>query len=433
MSFLSKYRYINPKKLGAVILFLISFFNQPLLSIWTLVMCLKGVISRERSTAISIFIMIQLRTLINPGIASSYSGVSSIIKWITIFILSLVILATMSDEHANVLNRVYLSFIFFTVLVVVSGFLFSSYPVVAAFKMISYVVPFLAILKGICNANYIDWIKKIIEPLGALLIGSIVLIPFPVGYLRNGHAFQGFFNHPNVYGVMLAMFLAGFLYSSNKITLKEIIVSIMTTGLAVLSESRTGIFSCVFSIILYLLSKEIRTKSSSKIYLIIIILTIVSIMVLDKSIMTSIYSIIYKGGNESVLFSRANQFEANVSRFFASPLLGTGFNVPYVPNVCSYGFSFDLVVENGNLILAILGDTGIIGFIMFILCYLRLLKLGWGNKIVLFIIPFVVSMGEQSFFSTNNFAIIMYIYISIFVADGLKEINLDENKYLQEF
>ena len=200
-----------------------------------------------------------------------------------------------------------------------------------------------------------------------------------------------------------------------------------------LSESRTGIFACICVIILYLLSKEIRTKFSSKIYLIVIILTVLSIIVLDNSIITSIHSLIYKGGNESVLFSRANQFESNINRFFVSPLLGTGFNVPYIPNVCSYGFSFDLVVENGNLILAILGDIGIIGFVIFILCYLQLLKLGWGNKIVLFIIPFVVSMGEQSFFSTNNFAIIMYIYISIFVADGIKKNNVDEKKYLQEF
>ena len=433
MNFLSKYRYIHFKKVGAAILFLISFLNQPLLSIWTLVMCLKGVISQNRSTVIRIFIMIQLRSLINPGIASSYSGVSSMIKWITIFILSGMILFSLYDEHADALKKIYLSFIFFTVIIIVSGFFFSSYPVVAAFKMISYVVPFLAILKGICNTSYIGWIKEVTEPFGILLLGSIVLIPFPVGYLRNGHAFQGIFSHPNIYGAMLAMFLAGFLYSSNKITLKEIIISIITTGLAVLSESRTGIFACICVIILYLLSKEIRTKFSSKIYLIVIILTVLSIIVLDNSIITSIHSLIYKGGNESVLFSRANQFESNINRFFVSPLLGTGFNVPYIPNVCSYGFSFDLVVENGNLILAILGDIGIIGFAIFILCYLQLLKLGWGNKIVLFIIPFVVSMGEQSFFSTNNFAIIMYIYISIFVADGIKKNNVDEKKYLQEF
>lgn len=431
MSFLSKYRYIHPKKVVPIMMFLISFFNQPLLCLWTLSLCFKGVFCKEKSNIINSFILLQLRTLMSPGIACSYSGISSIIKWITIFILSLMLLLS-HDKYANILNYVYISFVCFATLMTFSCFLFSSYPTVATFKIISYIVPFIAILKGVCNTNNIDWIEKITKPLGILLIGSIFFIPFPIGYLRNGHAFQGLFNHPNVYGVMLALYLAGVLYLSDKISAKVIFISIVTVCLTILSESRTAMFACLFSIILFLFSKEIQKKSNSKISILIIISIIISILLFDKSIIGHIHSLIYKGGNKSLLYSRESQFESNLIRFMISPLFGTGFNVPYISNIRSYAFSFDLVVENGNLILAVLGDTGIIGSLVFILCYYQLFRLGRGNKIVLFVIPFVVSMGEQSFFSTNNFAIIMYLYLSIFVADGLKKMNFSNKKYFKE-
>lgn len=419
---LYKYRYLNIKKIFVSLFlllgFLISLINQSFLSFWTLVMFTRCMLKGEIEF-IELFIMIQLRSIVNPGIAVAYSGTSSIVKMLSVILSSTYILVCRSN-HKNTLNKVYLSFIIFSIYVITSGFISSSYPIVASFKLLYYVIPFLAILKSICSVGDIDIIDRIVKPLGLMVFLSIFLLNSSVGYLRNGVGFQGIFNHPNVFGNMLALYLAGFLYTSYKVQLKELIVSSIIFFLAILSKSRTGIFSCIATIILFMLSKNTLKKSGFLIKLSLITLLVAALLLYRDSIIDLFYSIIFKGGYDSILYSRSNQFSSNIERFFSSPLFGTGFNVPYIPNVRTYSFNYDLVVENGNIILALLADIGIIGFILFIKTYTELLKLGWGNKLLIFLIPFIVSMGEQSFFSTNNFAIIMYIYISIYVADGLR-------------
>lgn len=422
MKVLYRYRYLNIKNLVVSFLFLLGFLisliNESFLSVWTLFMFARCILKGE-TEFIELFIMIQLRSIMNPGIAVVYSGRSSIVKMTVIILSSIYVLITKSDYKKS-LSKAYISFIIFSIYVITSGFISSSYPIVAGFKLLYYVIPFLAILKSICSIGDIDIIDRIVNPLGLMVFLSIFLLNSPVGYLRNGVGFQGIFNHPNVFGNMLALYLAGFLYTSYKVQLKELIVSSIIFFLAILSKSRTGIFSCIATIILFMLSKNTLKKSDFLIKLSLITLLVAALLLYRDLIIDLFYSIIFKGGYDSILYSRSNQFSSNIERFFSSPLFGTGFNVPYIPNVRTYSFSYDLVVENGNLILALLADIGIIGFILFIKSYTELLKLGWGNKLLIFLIPFLVSMGEQSFFSTNNFAIIMYIYISIYVADGLR-------------
>lgn len=422
MTGLYRYRYLNINKFFESFLLLLGFFisllNGSFLSIWTLLMFTRCIIIGEIGF-IELFIMIQLRSIINPGIAVVYSGTSSIIKMASIILSSTYILLS-RNNYKNSLNKVYLSFIVFSIYVIMSGFLSSSYPMVAGFKLVYYVIPFLAVLKSIYTLDDMDIISRIVKPLGLMIFLSIFLLKHPVGYLRNGVAFQGIFNHPNIFGVMLALYLSGFLYTSYKLQLKQIIVSSVIVILAILSGSRTGIFSCLATLILFMLSKNAFKNSNALIKLLLMLIMIFVLILYRDSIIDLFNSIIFKGGYDSIFYSRTNQFASNIDRFFSSPLIGTGFNVPYNPYIHTYSFSFDMVVENGNLILALLADIGFIGFILFIKCYTELLKLGWGNKIILFLIPFLVSMGEQSFFSTNNFAIIMYIYISIYVVDGLR-------------
>lgn len=420
MKSLSQLRYVNLKKVAWYILFIVSFTNEFMLIGWLLIILLWVLLCRGEEKKIEVLIMIQLRSLINPGIAVPFSGMSSMIKWGIIFLVSLVIFLCKTHKYLKVLNKIYLFWGIYSIFLIASAWISSSYPIVATFKIISYVFPFLAIIKGICDTNDRDWMKEITQPLGILLISSVVLLPTPVGYLRNGYAFQGFFNHPNVYGVMLALFLAGYLYGRNEFSLWEIIMIIIITALAVLSGSRTGMFTCIIVVMLFLLSKEVRSKSKTIIYILLALYILIGILFLNNSAMAGINSLIFKGHEDSLFYSRETQITNNMVRFKASPIIGTGFNVPYVPGSVSMQFSFDLVVENGNLILALLGDSGILGTIFFVVCYIYIYVLGYKSKILIYVIPFVVSMGEQSFFSTNNFGIILYMFIAIYLADGLR-------------
>lgn len=382
-------------------------------------MFIRGFVGSDTLKILEFFIFITIRSIVNPGIATEFTGYSLIFKWLTIFILSFVILLKPYNSYKKILNVIYIYFIAYGIYLIVASFIVSSFPLVASLKVISFLLPFLSILKGVFIIDDNNLIEIITEPLSVLIFSSFLLIDSSTGYLRNGHAFQGAFNHPNAFGVILALYLAGFFYSSKKIGIREVIVSTIVIILAILTKSRTGIFSIVTTIFLFLLSKHTRKNSNAIIYLFLFSIIFLLIIAFKDIILMELKKIIFKTGDTSILYSRVNQIENGLTRFKLSPFFGTGFNVPYVENFRTYDFSFKQVVENGNLVLGILADTGIIGLSLFSICYLKLFRLGSGNMILIFAISFIVSMGEMFIFSTNNFAIILYFYISIYVIDGI--------------
>jgi hypothetical protein len=161
-------------------------------------------------------------------------------------------------------------------------------------------------------------------------------------------------------------------------------------------------------------------RTGARVLLISVMMLAVVLLTITTDVTDSIRNIMFKGHFDSLFYSRTNQIGRNLERFFSHPLIGTGFNVPYNQELRSWAFSFEMVVENGNIILAILADTGIFGMILFILAYAKLYFAGRGMLSTIFFVPFAVSMGEMSFFSTNNFGIIMYFMLAIFLADGIK-------------
>lgn len=398
--------------------FILSCFNSTMLTIWTIIMPVVLLFLHKRVGAIEAFILVQMRSILNPGFIIAYSGIASISKWGAIFLISFYLLLYKKWENKKIMN-VGIWILLFSIIAIISAFFNSSYPVVATFKIISYAVPCVAIFKGVSETVQINWMRKIVKLLGVLLFLSIILIRNPLGYFRNGSGFQGFFSHPNVYGVMLAIFLAGYLYMCKKASMLNLLVVILTISLAVLSASRTGMMSVVILVLIYMLSFNMRVLY--KVILVIIIsITICLLLFLGDSVSEAFSEILFKGHEGNLLFSRSSQIQKNVTRFISHPLIGTGFNVPYDKGIHSLAFSFDLIVENGNLILALLGDVGIIGSLIFVVSYFKIYKLGKNVIATIFFVPFLVSMGEMSFFSTNNFAIIFYLYFAIFMIDGMK-------------
>lgn len=416
------FRYINLKSIILLSLFCLSLINSFFLNSFLFFLLLYGLSKEEY--AIEAFILIQLRSLINPGIGVDLSGTTALIKWVLIFVLSFRILISRNKITAK-LKNIYLIIFTFCLYLVVASWIVSSFPVVSVFKIISYIIPFIAILKGIYDVQDINWLNRILFPLGLLLFTSIILLPFPIGYLRNGYAFQGFLNHPNVYGVMLAIFLSGFLSQQDKISLYQISVTLLALFLSFCSGSRTSLISCIFALMFFLCSKKIRKQKNTYFFLIVFVIIILIILLTSDNIFSLINIIVYKGHQNSIFFSRQEQILKNLYKFYQSPFLGTGFNVPYIEGIRNYDFSFDLVVENGNLIMSILGDIGIIGLIYFFIVYFLIYWYGKANNVGIFLITFIVSLGEQSFFSTNNFGIILYMYISIYLIEGIRMKNID--------
>ena len=397
-------------------LFLLSFINNVMLSGWLIFITLFLTCVKKSQGAIIAFLWIQLRSLMNPGIAVSISSVA-ILKWLCIFYLSIYLLVLFRYK-----SRAYLKilpyFVFFALYLVIVQFFVSSYPIVSLFKIIAWIIPFLAIVKGITANSAINWIYMINRLLGILIFGSLLTIPFNFAYLRNGHALQGLLNHPNMFGIVIVLFLAGWMFEhKNKLSLATIVVAGLSFILIYLSESRTSLISAVILCFAYIFFSNIRCG----IKIIILILLLIAglfIIFTENSIKNIIVEFLLKGGTgfSDIVNSREDQISANISRYLENPILGTGFSVPYVKGVISYSFSFDLIVENGNIIFALLGDIGILGSLFFLFCYARILFLGKPSSFVLFLAPFLICLGEMVFFSTNNLAPLLYMFFAIYMS-----------------
>jgi len=420
--------------LGIICLFVISFFNTTALFIFMIL--LLFFLKQKQIGAIKIMNIITLRTIINPGIAVDISSFQ-IFKWTILMGCSIYLLLSYSkldNENFKKFRDIAILVLIFAFYNIFVAFIFSSLPIISIAKVTSYILPFLGVLVGVgCthkNFNWIDWLLKILMP---LFIISFFIIKLPISYLRNGISFQGLTNHPNMFGMVSVIFFA-ILISHSQINKRInkwyfLLLSLIIFYMVIISRSRTSLGSLIILVLLYLVFTN-DYKGLKKLIIINAIMLIMVFILLNNDIRNSIISFFYKG-HEHILYSRAPQINALLSNFFKNPWFGNGFAVPVLP-YRSYEFSFEFIVEPGNLILAVLSYSGIFGFIIFLSYIIKIFyvnKKNFKNVGFLPISAILVSMGEMVFFSTNNIGVWCYMLLAIYVfydnKDSLKEGNVN--------
>ena len=147
-----------------LVLFTLSFFNTVTLFLFLLFL-LTFFLQREIG-AIKILIIITMRTFMNPGFAVNI-GELQYIKWILIFMCAgylWLAITKLSKDDLNKIKWILILVSIFTIYHFISGFAFSSLPVVATFKALSYSVVFLGVLIGIGYTkdkfNWLGWLIK---------------------------------------------------------------------------------------------------------------------------------------------------------------------------------------------------------------------------------------------------------------------------------
>ena len=90
--------------------------------------------------------------------------------------------------------------------------------------------------------------------------------------------------------------------------------------------------------------------------------------------------------------------------------------VPFKEGVMSFKLDFDLQVEPGNLLWALLGDTGLAGTVLFAVAVIIIFALGEKRNLHLLAAAFLVNMGEMVFFSSNNMAILVWFLIALYIS-----------------
>lgn len=120
--------------------------------------------------------------------------------------------------------------------------------------------------------------------------------------------------------------------------------------------------------------------------------------------------------SESLTKSRQGQFDSSIADFKRNPLLGSGFQVSYEMKYIFKGHKgliMSASIEKGFLPLMILGETGIVGVVMFLLflCsfYGGCNKRGLYCTATLFTIFLATNLGEGTFFSPGGIGGIMWV------------------------
>lgn len=405
------------------LIFVFSFINNTTLLV-SLIML--GILFKQKEIgAIKILNILTLRTVMNPGLAVNIGNFQNL-KWVLIFISSFYLLFGYHKIDIRLRNKtkgVIFSVLMFSIYNIVASFYVSTLPTIAIFRVLSYVIVFLGVMIGIANtSNKFDWINWMYRMFSTLFIISIPFIFLPVGYLRNGRAFQGLTNQPNMFGILSGLFVALILTKIQLKGFKSRLLPFLQISVVmymiILSESRTGFISSIVVIIMFLAFANIN-KMKKIMTLIFFGVVMIIYVWLQGRLLQELQEFLFKG-QDDILFSRSNQVDGLMSNFLRNPLFGSGFSVP-VTSHRSFQFSFDYIIEPGNLILAVLSYSGIVGLALFINYMLKIFVINKNNFKFLAFLPvstLLISMGEMVFFSTNNIGIWLYMYMGVYMFYG---------------
>ena len=374
--------------------------------------------------AIKVLLIVTVRCLLSTVVAASVTGIVQIEKWALIFLLSFYIVVNAGMHKSirfSMFGRTLLLFAFFLIL---SSFFVSDYPVISIFKVISYAIPFYAISLGVRITNeqcrWIHYLKQLLLPIVCI---CVLTIPFQERFNIINGTFQGVLNHPNMAGIFLAIFVGCFLFDKEeqekdgkKPPAWFYIVLLLCFYMLYASASRTGMFSALLCVAIYWYGLPTREKTRGTGLLIILFVVLVAVYLIinpSSGLISAARSFAFKRSENGLLDSRQLQIEDSKFKLSIHPLTGSGFGVPYNYGVQNWKFAMQMPYESGNLYYTLLGDTGYIGITLFTL---NMLSIVWNSdrkKLVLFALPLIISLGEMAFFSTNNIAILYYVFYGI--------------------
>ena len=407
------------------VLFLVSFVHPASYVLFEVYLLALGlVISPVYVNILKSLLVISIRGMMNDQIAAA-SGLTALMKWVVLMGLSVyaIFLFAKSERHENrVCHRYWHMMALFCIYCCIAALAFSSYPTAAIFKVISYSIPFYAtyicISRTSKNFDWIVYIAKI-----SVVTCLLSLTWRDAHYYNHDHIWTGLFPNPNGYAQMLVFAFTTCLVTYNS---KKRIVWLVLAGLMFLIDlflagSRTCLAAMACVGIVWLLFLPVSRRKKGVILFFVVVLGVLVIALSFPLLKEIFISFFYKWGDSmGLLGSRISQFSGVLDRFLKNPLFGTGFNVPYEKGQVDFGMYLSLPVENGNFILAILGDTGVIGFILYMTAAIYLFVNTRTCYWPLFFCPYLIAVGEMLLFSTNSFGVFVYVLLSVCLVNNIR-------------
>lgn len=270
------------------------------------------------------------------------------------------------------------------------------------------------------------------------------------GYVANGRSFQGLTDQPQLLGILLAPLISwalgvrfeqiGQKKSGGSFSKNLTPVICVALFLLFATNSRTAAL-CVFlpiiccTIAAFTVKKEwrshLKTSKTRNPWTPLIVFCLGILIILASGRITSfaesflLKSEADKGGSLSDSYdsARGELILASWIDFLRSPLFGTGFGIPFDTEEYEilrdpiFGIAISAPGEKGNAYTALLGETGLVGSVVFLIVLgvmtRQVLRSGSLSSAMLFFSALFVNNGEAVLFSFGGPGLIIWFYISV--------------------
>jgi hypothetical protein len=377
-------------------------------------------------------------TMGNVGVfpESDYSSIARYFVLCTAFVSASIHYVFFGGKRQNDTLLVVISV--FSILICIHSFLLSRISTVSILKIGSWYAGFASLFMAwgsLTSREFLTLEKNLFRGLVVVAMCSLVIINSDVGYLTNGFGFQGLLNQPQAFGLFVAVVCA-WLISTVMMGRYFFFVTLGLTYVCLFllyaSRCRTAGFAVVLAIVLAVVVKLIfRNDLHGRIPLdfflkrtgLMMLACVVPCLFVGLFFSNSIADFISKGHSESGFASvyeksRGDLITNMIVNIRENPYTGIGFgiasdaaamNVEYDPVL---GLPVSASVEKGVMPLAILEETGAIGFAVFLILIgvlvVRAVNNGLPQLLVLFTV-LLTNMAEYTFFSVGGMGMLMMI------------------------
>lgn len=186
--------------------------------------------------------------------------------------------------------------------------------------------------------------------------------------------FKGFAQHQNTLGALILFTSLPLMWNLflKKTNIFQILLLLINSVILIVTFSRASILS--FLLIIVVLTIRLKFTLFLKILGTVVVLISILLLIKPQLVIKPINHIVYKG-SYSAYSTREKLFDDSFHSAINGGLLGLGYGVsnPQIKNPINIGGS-NSIREKGNSILALIEETGVVGFFLFLLPMLYFLK-----------------------------------------------------------
>ena len=412
--------------------------SEPAANISFFILALAALFGRKE--AIHALALSWLFTMLSPGIAPAAS-LGAVGRYAVVFASSAsVFLRYRPALYQTGQKQIVLLTVALGVFFLGHSLLFSAMPDVSILKVISWTVTVATLFAawgGLSEEQSRQLIRQLFAGLTVIMLVNLPLIVLPLGYLRNGHGFQGILNHPQAFGStmsLLGVWLALGLLTLPRPPWKVGIFTGSCLILIVMSEARTAGFALVGGVILSIVVAGLLSRQriavlfpglrSSRVILVVFTSLFLAIALAPK-LVDSLDTYVSKRSNvEGVLAayekSRGRLMERMWENISEKPMTGIGFGIASEPLAMRitrdpiFNLPVGSPIEKGVLPFAVVEEVGIFGFSLVLLwgwSILRRALKGGGAAIGLLATIILLNFGESTFFSVGGMGMLSMILL----------------------